>query len=298
MKKLFTITLMLFAQILAFASAQISIENKTDAVPGADLSLAVNADFSSIDPGVSAFTLYISYDNRVLDAPTLQNHAFEGVSSSTATSGNTTSITVLWSDAGVVSQLNGRLFDLNFNYKGGNTALTFSGSSIGDAAANLLTATFNNGSVTQVAITPGISVNNGNVYQSLPYKTIDIPVYAHQLYNIGGFELELDFDQIVFTGNVTIQNRRNDLISRGSWTSSYISGGKVLVAWTKSATDNVSIPEGAKLFDLRMAYTYDAAAVTFAGSSQIAQNVEPSYPAFTNDYFTNGSIGTTKASPT
>lgn len=118
MKKLFTIILMLFAQMLAFASAEVSIENKTGAVPGAGLSVAVTADFSSIDPGVSAFTLFISYDNRVLDSPTLHNQAYSGIQSSTATSGNTTTITVLWSDYEVVSQLDGTLFDLNFNYKG------------------------------------------------------------------------------------------------------------------------------------------------------------------------------------
>ncbi len=296
MKKLFTITLMLLAQIVAFASAEVSIENKTGAVPGAGLSVAVNADFSTVDPGVSAFTLYISYDNRVLDSPTLQNQAFSGIQSSTNSSGNTTTITVLWSDNGVVSQLDGKLFDLNFNYKGGNTNLTFSGCSVGDASANLLTGTFNNGSVTQVDIIPGISVNNGTLYESLPYRTIDVPVYGHQLYDIGGFELELNFDQIVFTGNVTVVNRRNDLVSRGTWTASYLSG-KVLVAWTKSSTDNVSIPEGAKLFDLRMSYTYGPASIAFAGTSQIAQNVID-WPAFTNDYFTNGSIGTTKANPT
>lgn len=299
MKKLFTIALMLLAQTVLFAAASVSIEQKTNAIPGA-LNVSVDANFSSVPQGVGAFTLYISFDNNVLDSPVLFNPVFAGIFSSTSTSGTTTTITVLWEDFNAPTTLSGKLFDIGFNYKGGNSNLTILGSSsIGDANANLLNASFINGSVTQIAITPGISVNNGILFNSLPYKTVDIPVYGHQLYNIGGFDLKLALSTAILTGNVTIVNRRTDLTAKGSWSASYNSGN-IFVIWTKNpALDNVSIPNGEKLFDIRFNYTYGNSNISFVGTTnQIAQNVPPFYPEFGNAYFTSGSIATTPANPT
>lgn len=299
MKKLFTIALMLLAQTVLFATATVSVEHKTNAVPGA-MNVPVNASFSTVTQGVGAFTLYITFNNNVLDSPQLFNPAFSGIFSSTSTSGTTTTLTLLWEDLNAPTTLTGTLFEIGFNYKGGNTDLIILPSStIGDAAANLLSPVFVNGSVTQIAITPGISVNNGVVYNSFPYKTVDIPVFGHQLYNIGGFDLKLALSTAILNGNVTIVNRRADLNSKGSWTTNY-NNGNIFVVWTKNpAMDNLSIPDSEKLFDIRFNYTYGISGISFVGTTnQIAQNVPPFYPEFGNAIFTSGSINTTKDNPT
>lgn len=273
------------------STASITIADVINAVPGT-LSIPVNANFSGVQNGVGAITMYIQFDARVLDTPVLMNPALNGFQTSSVTSNLITRLTVSWSDINMPTTLNGKLFDLNFNYKGGNSVLDLmETTSIGDGGANLIPRILTDGNVAQALITPGISINFGEEYTATPGSIVQIPVYGHQLYNIGGIDMDIYLDAAVLSSNIFVVNRNLLMTSSGSWSVNFsASASTIFVVWSKNGVNNFSLPDSTKLFDLQFEFASGNSPISFINQNQIASGEGPFFPPFENAYFTSSSI--------
>ncbi len=261
MKKIFILLAFALWQTMAYGTVSVTIGSDPAATPGPGLDIPVNVDFSI--GNVGNYTFNIQYDNTVLSAPVLAN-VTSGFTSTeinvTAVSGNLSTVTIFWMNEGSGTNHNGKLFDLRFNYFGGNSNLTMTSATVGDVAGNpIYIIPIVNGSVTQVVVTPGITV--GTV-ETLPFVNLQVPVYANTLYNIGAFSFELEFDPAnagidLIDGTVLLTGVYSPLNTKGTVTYFYNSATNIIsIAWSKGLTvsENVSFPDNQILFYLSFDY--------------------------------------------
>jgi len=282
MKNIFLIIIASLLSIQLMGQATVSIQQVEGAVPGSGLNVPVTANFSSVTGGVSAFTFYISFDSNVFTFTGLANLALSGIEYSINGSNQ-----IIVQCVGAQSNLNGKLFDLVFNYNGWNSAITFGDQSqVADKNANIVPTTFNSGYVHMVDATPALAAANviANAGQ-----TVDAAVTTTGFYNVAGFNIEIQLaNASVINGNVTVVNKNAALT--GDFTTNY-QNGVIYIAWTKSITGGIiSLANGSKLFDLQFSFAGGNSTVNFNTTySKIFKNL-PSYPPFAGVTFTNGSI--------
>ncbi|MCF8303869.1 MAG: hypothetical protein K9I94_11385 [Bacteroidales bacterium] len=279
------IMIMMFTLLLTLPllgqETTVSIENKTEAVPGPGFLVAVNADFSQVSGGVGAITLYIDYDTQVMDFNGLANQALTGMQAN-ATNGT---IAILWNNYQSPSILQGKLVDLEFDYHGGDTPLTFGdGSELSDSQANVINATFNDGSVTQVEAQPELNLTDMSATGG---QTVEFPVCGTELYNIAGFDMKIAFaDPNVVDGSVSITNQQTELTGM---ISNY-DNGVMFISWSKDLSgNNLSYSANTKLFDLSFTFAGGSSDVGFNTGTAVYENV-PGYPAFDPITLSGGSL--------
>ncbi len=287
MKKIILILLMAMFSADIFASpATVNIQQLENAVPGSGLPVSVTANFSAVSGGVSALQFDITIaDGACLTLSGLQNTAFSGIQWSILAGGT---IRIIWSDNNAHSYLNGKLFDLVFTYYGGNSNLNFipASSSVTASGAIPVATTYTNGWVHQVTATPGLAIAN-SIGQG--GQTADVPLTVTQFYNVGGFTLKINFiDASVVTGTIILANINAAVSS--VLTYNY-SAGLLSITWTRpSGGNNVSVPDGTKLFDIEFTFAGGSSAINFnTNTSHINTNVYP-YNPFTGVTYSNGAI--------
>jgi len=286
MKKLIISLVMVVFTLPLFAQATVSIAQLDNVVPGAGLAVAVNADFTGVNNGVSAFQLDITFDNACLTLTGLQNSAYNGIQYALQ---NSNTVRVIWNDYAAHSYLNGRMFDLVFTYNGGNSNLGFNGatSSVTGFGAIPVTTDFLAGWVNQIPATPGLIIAD---VAGASGQTIDVALTANEFYNVAGFTLIINFadPSVVTGGSVSLANINSNITSGMQY--SY-AAGVLSIIWAKpTGGTNVSVAAGTKLFDLRFTYAGGSSDIDFnTASCSINPNVYP-YNPFAGVTYTNGSI--------
>jgi len=275
---------MLFGFQLIAQQATMDIEDKTDVTPASSVNVAVNADFSQ-SGGVSAFSLDIEYAPSVVTFTGITNEALSGISFSTPTSNL---IRITWNDNSVQSTLNGKLLDLVFDYNGGDADITFNESNceIGDNNAGTIPTSYTNGSISQIEAAPAFYMNDQTAGAG---ETVNFPVYANDFYNIGAFDIQIAFANtgVLSGGTVTVANVHSSL--SGNLSSNFDDTDVMNVSWYNGSTENVSLADNTKLFDLQFTYAGGSSDVTFESGTKVYENVA-GQPEFTNLTTSDGSI--------
>ena len=141
--------MMLLVTWVAVGQVRLKLPDTT-AVPGSSLVLPISVeDFRH----VGSFSLTIAFDKNVLTYTGVTNSPKYGIFNSTpATTANSNgAVAFSWFDVSPALNIHkGKLLDLNFTYKNGTSALTFTKmipSSVTDSLANNLPTTITNGKV-------------------------------------------------------------------------------------------------------------------------------------------------------
>ncbi len=131
--------------------------------PGAVV-VPLNVDFSAVDNGVGAFNFNITYDPAVLENPTIANEALDDIYLDATIPGE---INLQWENpdplAPAGSLLNGKLLDLQFNFLGGSSDISFveENSSISNQNGVNWLVEFSNGSVFEISYTVVFNIKDG-----------------------------------------------------------------------------------------------------------------------------------------
>jgi hypothetical protein len=285
MKKLILTLCIAILTMQLYALTTVGIQQVTNAVPGTGLTVAVNSDFSTVSGGVSAFQFDITFDASCLAFTGIQNSVFSGAEASSI---NSTTLRVIWTDYAAHNYLNGKMFDLVFNYKGGNSNVNFitANCTVTAFGAIPVATNYTNGFVHMVTPMAGVTIGTLVSQNGLQ---VNIPVTATQFYNIGGFSFYINLPNsgVISGGTMTLANV-NAALSAGL-TYGY-SSGLLSITWTTTSSDNISFATGTKLFDLRFTFASGISAINFnTGTSGIYENAPP-FNAFTGVTYTNGSI--------
>ena len=226
---------------------------------GADVNIPVNVTNYN---NIGATSLKISYNPSVLTFKGLAN-APAGFSA-TASSGV---INISYTTATAFTFGNGKLFDLNFNYVGGNSDLKFVQATASNILAQALTVTPSNGSVT------GPAAPVGGVKMSLPdtnvsiYSSLTLPLTVENFNNIGSISLKINYDKNVLTFK-NIANTYN--YGNGQWQfGNDPVNGVVTIGWNSTdAVTPINIPKG-KLLDLQFDFKEGSSPLTFNAETYI-----------------------------
>ena len=186
MKKIISfLSLLLFFTVALKAQTTVSIANKSvSANTVVQLPVTSGAALS-----VYSLTMHISYDPSVLEYQSIQNNPFQNVGVYTFNLDQTTGlISIAWFSTTKVD-ITSKLFDLQFLYKGGTSAVSFTGTNeltdVNSAAYNI---TFVNGSVSAFPLAVSLS----NVMGAIG-DTVSVDLKGTSLKDIGSMTLKISY---------------------------------------------------------------------------------------------------------
>jgi hypothetical protein len=234
----------------------IPVTNLTNA--GSDISVPVNVSNYN---NIGATSLKISYNPSVLTFKGLAN-APAGFSA-TASSGV---INISYSTATAFTFGNGKLFDLNFNYVGGNSDLKFVQATASNILGTALTVNKTDGSIT------GPAAPTGQVTMSLPDTNVSInsslslPLNVEYFNNIGSISLKINYNKNV----LTFKNIANTINNASEWQiGNDAVNGVITIGWNSTdAVTPINIQKG-KLLDLLFDFKEGSSPLTFNAETYI-----------------------------
>jgi hypothetical protein len=230
---------------------------------------------------VGAISLTISYDPSVLTFQGIENGAAASLSVNEASTGI---ISIGWfSDGSKPFSVpsDGKLTDLKFNYKSGNSALTFvtanGKSEIASFSGSILATNFVSGSISSP-----VKVSLDHIKASVG-DTVSVPIRALNLQNVGSISLSINYDSSV----LDFVGVKNDSVG---FSQVNAAGGKVNLAWF--ASNNTPLNKlNNVLTELRFKLKGESSALsffTFNGATEIA-DIDAK---IINVTFVNGSVST------
>jgi len=252
-----------------------TIPAQTYTTYGMDITAPVNVtNFNNI----GSTTLKIKYDPTVLTFKNIAN-APAGFQASAASG----VITVSYTTSSAYTFGNGKLFDLLFNYVGGNSALQFTQQTVSNILGQALTVTANNGSVagpTAPMGTASLSIPDTNVSIN---TSINVPVNAKNFSNIGSISLKLNYNSSV----LTFKGLANKATSDNTWfAQADAANGVITIGWSSpDAYTPINLLNG-KLFDLQFDFKEGSSTLVFNSNSEIT-NLSNQKVSVT---FNNGSV--------
>lgn len=237
-------------------SITFSLPTTSYTVNGMDINVPVNViNYNNI----GATTLKIKYDPSVLTYKGLAN-APTGFQASVSAG----VITVSYSGSSSLNFGNGKLFDLQFNYVGGNSSLLFTQSTVTNILGQIITSQTSNGLISG----PGVSSTNATI--SLPdtnvsiNSNLNVPVSVSNFVNVGSISLKINYNSSV----LTFKGITNTANSNSTWYAN-ASNGVITIGWNSpDAVTPINIPSG-KLLDLQFAFTEGSSPISFQTSSEI-----------------------------
>jgi hypothetical protein len=197
-KKIYQLILLLLFSMPGLMAQTLKIHDVVES-PGV---ISVQVDMNGF-PSVGAITLEIAYDGDLLSFTGIENTSasLNGMWSDNSTFGK---IKIAFFGSG--SQASGKLLDLKFTYNGGfSSDLNFvAGCEIADGDLDVLQATFQNGSVSQ------LNPDNNAIYMEPPAAgvlvgntaTVPVKIDGTEFINVDAITLKIAFDQnqLAYTG--------------------------------------------------------------------------------------------------
>jgi hypothetical protein len=271
-------TLYINGSIAPASTIEVEIPHLQDQLPGTQINVPINVDFSEIIDGVGAFDFVVDFDAAVLQYQSMANTALSAITVDILSPSRIAFSWVNPNPAG--SQLNGKLLDMVFDYVHGYSDLSFVEElcSAGDNNALDLNANYTNGSVSPLAAET-VFVTAGTV-EGVPGQEVLVPVTVSNFEDIGAFDLLIGFDPLVldFLG---LENIHQD-IDDPNLESNVLNGHTVGINWT----GNVSLDPETKLFDLRFDYFANESDLVFdAQESEVTgTDLSTRYVDYTDGY--------------
>jgi len=261
LKKILQLIVVLFFTATGVMAQTVQVENATRA-PG---DILVQVDMLSYTD-VAAITLNIGFDSDLMDFTGISNTTIAGDWVANYNSNLNQVMITYTSTPGIGFNINGKLLDLMFFYKGGfSTDLTFFESTCEIADKNLapIPSTYINGSVTQLGSDGTVSMAD------LTDQTIGNTLLMPVTIGGGGFgavdaiTLKIAFDpaQLAYAGKV------EHAITGVTATAN---SGVLTINWIGSAIDFTTL---ATLLDIKFVYYGGNAAVTFIPGCEIASGL-------------------------
>ena len=186
MKKIISLlSLILFFTVALKAQTTVSIPD-TNATTNTVVQLPVSSGALS----VYSLTMNISYDPSVLEYQAINNNPFENVGVYTFTVDTTNGlIAIAWFNTAKVD-ITDKLFDLQFFYKGGSSAVSFTGTNeLTDINGTPFNITFVNGSIVNFPVEIGLSSVIG-----AKDDTVSVDLLGTSLNDIGSMSLFINYD--------------------------------------------------------------------------------------------------------
>lgn len=189
MKKHFLILglIFMFFGLVTYAQTTVSIPDTTVARGAVSLPVSVIPDIGD----VGSITLHISYDETVVEFTGFTDNPFDGDPNFlvTDTGGQ---LNIVWFGTTPV-EITNKLFNLEFIYSGGTSALTFVGTNeITDENAQAYNINFTLGSIDELPATLTLSDEIG-----VPDQAVTVSMTAQNLIDVGSMTLFLSYDETV-----------------------------------------------------------------------------------------------------
>lgn len=181
-----------FLGFVTHAQTTVTIPDTTSARGEISLPVEVDPDLG----GVGSMTIHIEFDTDVLEFLGFSDNPFEG-DPNFLTTINGDQLSIVWFGTTPV-EITDKLFNLDFDYSGGTSALAFVGTNeITDGDAQAYNINFVNGSVSELPSTLTLSDEIG-----VPGESVTVSLSGQNLIEIGSMSLFLSYDPDVaeFTG--------------------------------------------------------------------------------------------------
>lgn len=267
-----------FLGLVTHAQTTVSIPDTTTSRGEISLPIEVDPDLGD----VGSLTLKIEFDTSVLEFLGFSDNPFEG-DPNFLTTLNGNQLSIVWFGTTPV-EITDKLFNLDFEYAGGTSALEFVGTNeITDEDAQAYNINFVDGSVSELPSTLTLSDEIG-----IPGESVTVTLTGQNLIEIGSMSLFLSYDPDVaeFTGI------SDDLLGFGGANGEVNDDGNgtLSLAWasTTAATINDEVLAGLEFDFLEEATT----PVEFLGTTEVTDAVGDPITVILND----GSISPPSAS--
>lgn len=229
--------------------------------PPGDIQVQVDMlNFTGSNGSVAAITLNIEYNSDLMDYNGITNTQLTG---SWQANASNNVISIVYTDmSGAGFDINGKLLDLVFHYKGGFTSdLTFDTASceIANSSLGTISANYVSGSVTQSTAVGSVSMSNltdtiGDAV-SMPVTMQGSGFTAVSSFT---FVVEYDESQLNYTGVTG---------SVVTGLTANASNGVITIEWTGTTAGDFSA--ATHLFDIEFTYLWGSADVTFAPGCEV-----------------------------
>lgn len=244
--------ILMFMGLVMNAQTTVSIPHLTE-VEGA---VVVPVEVSPGLGTVGSVSLHITYDETVLEFTGFSNNPFEG-DPNFLTNLKAGEITVGWYSLTPV-EITNKIFDLNFNYSGGSSAIAFTGTNeLTDENAQIYTVSFVDGSIGPEPVTLSLSEEI-----AIPGDTVSVSIDALNVRDAGSFTLYVDFDSDILTFVGTENDNVGFSVSDGA-------SGTVTLAWFDETTTAPFTMLDGKLVDLVFEFAGGNSDVGFAAESEV-----------------------------
>ncbi|MBN3035382.1 MAG: hypothetical protein JW861_07325 [Bacteroidales bacterium] len=233
------------------AAVPIVIVDQLNQVPSPpNLLVPIEVDFSGVPDGVGSFNFEIEYDDAILLFQQILNPFEPGIAVNQLT--NPPRIALAWNTSNPLSgsYLNGKLLDMEFEYLGGNTELTFitSACQVANFNAQVLNATYENGLITQDPATlTNIIIDSIGAAAG---ETINLPVTVTNFTNVGSFDYSIGFNS-QFLAFVDVVNIHPSIQSGLIYN---VLTDNLILAWN-AVMSGVTLPDHTTLFEMQFNYS-------------------------------------------
>ncbi len=219
MKNAILVTLFMFVSFSNLLAQDATISIPTlNGVSGSEILVPVNITTLNT---VGSMTLNIKFDPTVMSyTGNVENNVISGGFFNTGTKGDTI-VTVSWFGSPAINMAAGKLFDLKFNYLGGNSAIEFDFVEITNDRSIPYNINSTDGSISEGSATPAkIKLND---VDGVPGDTVSVNISGSDLVNVGSMNLYIAYDTTVAKyigiGDVNlpglISNAANGIVSLG-----------------------------------------------------------------------------------
>jgi hypothetical protein len=225
--------------------------------------------------GVGAVSLKIVFDPAVLSFVGVQNQPSVGNFTANVV-GDV--VTIGWFDTNPFGQDSTKLVDIEFNYIGGTSALSFNlaQSEISNTLGMPLSAVFNNGKVSPVpGSVPKVSIQN---ITAAPGAAVSVPLNVNNFQTVGAVSLKIQYDPSVLSFVGTANQPSN-----GNFTAN-AAGGVITIGWFDT---NPFGQANVKFADLQFNFIGGTSALSFINAQCEVSNTLGT-PIFTE--YENGSV--------
>jgi len=272
MKKIISfLSLILFFTVALKAQTTVSIADK-NASANSVVQLPVT---SGAALSVYSLTMHISYDPSVLEYQSIQNNPFSGVGTYTFNLDQANGvISIAWFHTSKVD-ITSKLFDLQFLYKGGTSAVSFTGTNeLTDVNSTAYNITFVNGSVSPFPVSVSLTSVTG-----AKGDTVTVNLSGQSLKDIGSMTLKINYN----TGAAEYVSISDDVVGFSVGTPT----GQINLGMFN--TTGATFSDGAVLAKLKFVVKVGSTDLTFDATSNLTD-----VPGNTlTTIFTNGKVSET-----
>lgn len=248
--------------------------------PGTQIEIPVDVIFLGVPDGISSFTLVIDFDETVVQYLGINDAALTPIDIDIISASR---VAFSWLNEGTTgSNHKGKLLDLEFDFTGGYSDLTFDTElcEMGDNNALDVNATYTDGWVTQDPETI-VQVIAGTLDEVTAGTTVEVPVTVQNFSNIGSFNLYILFDPAVLSSAAVI-NLNGD-INPNDLIYNVINNNKLGINWNGQEVA-LNLADDEKLFDLQFSFASGESDLQFVtGECEISDiNVNTLYSEYTD----------------